>query len=549
MASPVARRRLRAPEADRGKLIEPPRSDWALLIRENQSSLAKSRLKVLGQPIAELVAEARRALVELARRHTSQYTSVDMTCGDVAQRPILLAGHQPEMFHPGVWYKNFALAGAAATAGATAINLLIDSDLCRRTSLAVPAGDAQHPHVQRVPFDTAQSAVPFEERAVIDAHAFGSFAQRVQDCLGPLVESPLIEDYWPRVVTNWQRGCTLGAALAAARHQLESEWILQQRGAPTWEVPISDLCDTPAFARFAIDIAAALPQFAAAYNGALTSYRQAHKLRNSAQPVPDLVTPESPAGAGWSEAPFWVWAADRPARLPLFARHSSQGLVLSDRQAWEATVPDPAKHPVEAVEAFAELRTRGAKIRSRALTTTLFARLILGDLFIHGIGGGKYDEVTDAIIDRFYGEVPPRYAIVSATARLPIAVPPVRDERLREIRCELRDLTYHAEKYAAGELSPEQRAQREAAISSKRDWIETPQTSANAGQRHAGIVAANRALQPFVAPRREQLESQIAVVQRQSRAAKIFLSREYAFCLHPKQSLQDLLLDAIGTVS
>jgi len=28
-------------------------------------------------------------------------------------------------------------------------------------------------------------------------------------------------------------------------------------------------------------------------------------------------------------------------------------------------------------------------VRSRALTTTLFARVCLGDLFMHGLGGGN----------------------------------------------------------------------------------------------------------------------------------------------------------------
>ena len=44
---------------------------------------------------------------------------------------------------------------------------------------------------------------------------------------------------------------------------------------------------------------------------------------------------------------------------------------------------------------LAELSSRGIKLRTRALTTTLFARLVLSDMFLHGIGGAKYDQVTD----------------------------------------------------------------------------------------------------------------------------------------------------------
>ncbi len=35
----------------------------------------------------------------------------------------------------------------------------------------------------------------------------------------------------------------------------------------------------------------------------------------------------------------------------------------------------------------------------RALTTTLFLRTFIADLFIHGIGGGQYDRLTDRIVE------------------------------------------------------------------------------------------------------------------------------------------------------
>ena len=69
------------------------------------------------------------------------------------------------------------------------------------------------------------------------------------------------------------------------------------------------------------------------------------------------------------------------------------------------------------------LEARGIEIRPRALITTMYARLFLSDLFIHGIGGAKYDELTDAIIRRFFGIEPPAYMTVTGTVRLPIPRP------------------------------------------------------------------------------------------------------------------------------
>ena len=51
----------------------------------------------------------------------------------------------------------------------------------------------------------------------------------------------------------------------------------------------------------------------------------------------------------------------------------------------------------QAVAAWQRLEIKGIKIRSRALMTTLFARLFLGDLFIHGIGGG-FDPLDPVVL-------------------------------------------------------------------------------------------------------------------------------------------------------
>src|SRR4029077_11022235 len=52
---------------------------------------------------------------------------------------FFVAGHQPDLFHPGVWIKNFALNGLAKSYGATPLNLIVDSDAAKATSIRVPA--------------------------------------------------------------------------------------------------------------------------------------------------------------------------------------------------------------------------------------------------------------------------------------------------------------------------------------------------------------------------------------------------------------------------
>ncbi len=104
------------------------------------------------------------------------------------------------------------------------------------------------------------------------------------------------------------------------------------------------------------------------------------------------------------------------------------------------------------------------------MTTTLFARLILADLFIHGIGGAKYDELNDEIIRRFYGFEPPAYLVLSATLLLPFQLPSVRLEDTRRLAGEIRDVRCNPQRHLADGALVDTRPKQLAA--EKREWIE-----------------------------------------------------------------------------
>jgi hypothetical protein len=212
--------------------------------------------------------------------------------------------------------------------------------------------------------------------------------------------------------------------------------------------------------------------------------------------------------------------------------------VLSDRQGLErrfpwGRLPDAAA----AVEALADWSRRGVRIRSRALVTTLWARLALGDLFVHGIGGAKYDQVTDRLIERFFGLQPPGILVLSATLYLPVAVPQDAAEQARALRGALRDLVFHPE---LANDPPLPRKAREL-VAAKRQWIETPQTPANARQRWRSLREINAALQPWVAQHRRRLLDRQAAVMHTLRAQRVLGWREYGFCLYPEKTLREFL--------
>ena len=80
----------------------------------------------------------------------------------------------------------------------------------------------------------------------------------------------------------------------------------------------------------------------------------------------------------------------------------------------------------------------------------MFTRYLLGDLFIHGIGGAKYDELGDEIARRFFGIEPPGFLTLSLTLWLGPARPTAASARdLASVDRALRDLLYNPDRDTA----------------------------------------------------------------------------------------------------
>ncbi len=325
--------------------------------------------------------------------------------------PLVVTGHQPELFHPGVWVKNFAVAGIAAKAGrASALNLIVDNDIPKGAVDPRPAPRGRRPpDVGRVAFDDWAGEVPFEDLPIRDEALFASFPDRVREALDGLVDRParrrLLAPRHGRSRGHAGRD-RVGRRFARARRAVEAEW-----GVQNLEVPLGELCETDAFLWFASHLLAQLPRFQAVHDGALARYRAAVQDPEQAPPRPALGRQgdwlEAPSGPG--ERPSRGAARCWPASSP--GRWSCGSAARTDPFLEIPLAPD--REACCAVEALRDLPGRGIRLRTRALTTTMFARLFLGDLFVHGIGGAKYDELGDEIVRGFFRLEPPAFLTLS----------------------------------------------------------------------------------------------------------------------------------------
>jgi hypothetical protein len=526
--TPAAFRRFRAPREDRSALVEPPFAEIGSVVAQNVQLRAQQSYDFQGWPLAQLARQARSELLRDAQRWTSTYRDVAPRVPGGAEL-IFLAGHQPQLFHPGVWFKNFALGALARRHGAVGVNLLIDSDTIKTTALRVPGGSPRDPVVASIPYDEHGTPIPFEQRPVLDRAALADFGHRAAERLAPLVPDPLLRQYWPMVLQRARQTDNLGACLAQSRHQLEGQW-----GVQTIEVPQSRVCQSESFTWFVAHLVAHLARFREVYNGSIRLYRQAHRIRNSAHPVPELA-----ADGPWLEAPFWIWSAKDPVRRALFVTQRGKEAVLSNRSGLEIVLPLTADgDPVRAVGRLLDHSCRGVKIRSRALITTLWARLVLGDLFLHGIGGAKYDQVTDLLIQQFFGLRPPVLAVISATLQLPIPGEAEPWEDPGQIKQRLRDIEWHPERYVLTDSNSSAGDPAEL-VARKLHLIQMPATAESGRLRFLEIRRINEALQPWLADlRREWSQRQTEADGRRCRDG-LRHSREYGFCLYPGDMLRE----------
>jgi hypothetical protein len=299
-------------------------------------------------------------------------------------RRVIATGHQAEFFHPGVLAKSIVAAAVARTADADALFVWVDSDVTRNTSLvfAAQAGGRLSRAALPIPGlrrDVAVEALP--DASIADWrefwHAISARALRA-------AETPIADCAAAFLTTS-----SLCDGLAAAQ-----DAILRRLGIanPLRSVRVSQLAETPEFRALAAALVRTGSALALAYNAALEGARTAGKL---------LVDVER-----W-EVPLWAFQRDGVRRRVVAVR-GKNGIVL---HALDGPVVGHCGESLEPAD--------GWRIRPRALLLSAFFRLLLADVFIHGIGGEAYDRVTEAWLLRGTGIVLPPIGVASGTLHLP----------------------------------------------------------------------------------------------------------------------------------
>jgi hypothetical protein len=163
----------------------------------------------------------------------------------------------------------------------------------------------------------------------------------------------------------------------------------------------------------------------------------------------------------------------------------------------------------------------------------MYTRLLVADLFIHGVGGGRYDQVTDDVFRRWLGIEPPPFVTASLTMYLPLGARVVRDEEIDAIAMALNRLKHNPDQML-DEVEFETAADHAKAVSLAQEKarlvgeIAAPGADKKAlGQR---IREVNEALAALLEPSERALQAESDELGRMREAAEILTDRTYPFC-------------------
>ncbi len=416
-------------------------------------------------------------------------------------RPVIMSGHQAELWHPGILAKWLAGAALARHVGGVFCWLHVDQDTNEPGLIDVPAFDASGMLVKRtlalidqtkdIPTGArpAQRVDPARARPAHGETLVNPDAvMRIVDALNQCASAPTLALQFGRTAEFLVRNLT------------------DESTAPAHAITASQLAATDAFATM-VDLLRRDPVRAIeAHNVAAAESLEAG-IR--ALGVKRSTSPEQQPRV---ELPLWRVTSGAP-RTPV---------MLSQLDA----IPL-------------------AELRPRALLMTGLARLAACDLFIHGTGGGIYDRITDAWFESWLGgadmgdvrESLPSAPMTVATATARLSFDP-RHGGATDREAQHASHAAHHARHNPHLLNDESAAR------AKRDLVDRIARSTDQSERAALFREMHTLLAGVRSARATQLdalENAARTATRRAAEHSVVTARTWPFALYPDATLAALL--------
>jgi hypothetical protein len=519
----MARTKQTTPAGHGEVLTRPDYDQWAEAAEAASRAAASWTFAIAGVPVRELRALARREAVARAREFSSR---IGVPVADVADEPAMLVvtGHQPEFYHPGVWIKDFLLQRLADETGAAAIDLVVDTDGFETLEVHSPCLRPEvrvcHAYLAVGTTDGCYRCTP-----VPPAEEIETFCAAGAEHLATL-PAPALAHHFARFCGHLRDAATVASNAAElvtfARRRYEAT-----AGTDYLELPVSSMAGSRAFLTFVAHIALDARTFVGAYNGSLDAYRERTATRSAAQPFPDLAV-----DGELVELPLW---RINGGRRVVWARTGAHPALLVEGEVVCELDADPAI----AVE---RLVASGISLAPKALALTMFTRMLVADLFIHGVGGGRYDQVTDEVFRRYLGVEPPPFAVASMTMYLPLGARVVKDEEVEALSMALNRLRHNPDQMLDEvEFETDDERARAGALAREKGALVVAIGTPGADKKTLGarIREVNAELAELLAPIERDMRDELDQLLQLQQASDILTDRTYPFCFWDPNEVAD----------
>ncbi len=358
--------------------FEPPLSQWKEEALRNRERLVKETF--WGQSALKV-----RAELKLPTQH-----------------PLILSGHQPVFFHPGLWAKCLAASTLAESVQGVAFHKVTDTALPPEYLHHMPEveenGKARRKILEFYTSKDMQKQERITPYGFLPAPDHSALEKILKDAevYAPDAVKANIKSYEDKLLKETKKEATwndfhlsmmkvLDDLCATPRHYLEA----------------SKLWATQPFYHFTSQWLLNLPELNDGYNQALTEYRKKYGITHDLTPMPNLKFE-----SWWFEIPFW--GVTRNQRHSLWAKNDGKHIVLKIKggEGVYSLALDDLERELSVLRLF---------IWPKVIPQALFCRMYLCDFFVHGTGGSVYEEVADALFTKFFKLKPLSFGVATAT--------------------------------------------------------------------------------------------------------------------------------------
>ncbi|MCF8337910.1 MAG: hypothetical protein K9I74_08000 [Bacteroidales bacterium] len=429
-------------------------------------------------------------------------------------RTVVATGHQPVIFYPGLFFKNFFTNYLAEQTGTKPVNFLVDTDVAGYEVPIVYQADNEF-YKKRTGLGNHDSLV---------YSAFEPPERDVHNFIGDI-------DELVYTLTNPKIGEAFRAFKSAFFHFYNEtkqfvetinylrDDFQQKKGLNFNNFFVSSIAGTAAYARYVFYIIEHIETFHHAYNKAIKK-----NSSGNYQPVKFLNYENE-----WYELPFWL--LDYGQRHAVSVKKEENTITFFSASAKKEFTLDRYAAEEEMLSQMREALT----LYPKATTLTLMIRLFLCDIFVHGTGALEYEAVNNDFLKLFFSmEEPPAFYTATGDIYLPLTDFPANFQHLyndyKKKQHWLKQVKRDPEEFIDGELAQKYKKQKKELAKN----LQQEKDSKKRKEIHRQLESINEKMLTELEPQIHHVNSTINYYRRILDKKHVFYERTYPYFLYPE---------------